>query len=263
MGELIIKTKNGFLAKAPAKLNITLSIGEKDPKNGYHHIESTIQAVTLFDYIEMEKTTAGEVSIEGCSVEDNLIGKAMRILEEKSKKKLPAKITCHKVIPQAAGMGGGSSDAAATLKLANKLFELNYSNETLEGLASELGNDVAFFVRGGRAKISGTKKHSITELEVPKLYYLIARPHKRLSTAQMYKLHDETKKSFIEIATSFCPEIPKLLEQMKKNSVESGLTGKGPTVFASYKTYKECAEAEKKVLWLNGDIFIARALEKD
>ncbi len=245
---------------APAKLNITLTIGDKE-HDGIHKISSIMQAVSLYDHITLERVRTENIGLEGCFVDNNIISKALDELSKEAGRKLPSRIILQKVIPIAAGMGGGSSDAAAVLRLANCAFDLQMDLQGLERVAQRVGNDVAFLLRGGRAIVEGGTAHKIEPANVPDLYYLIARPHKRLLTEDMYKLHDDTGKSFTQLALDLCPDTSKLLSVMKKDSVENGVTGKGPTVFAGYATYKECEITSGKISWLNGDIFITRAIE--
>ena len=168
-----------------------------------------------------------------------------------------------KTIPVAAGLGGGSADAAAVLRIANTAFGLHMDTEELEEIAREIGNDVSFLLYGGRALVEGGKKHSIKEMDTPKLYYVIARPKMKLSTKEMYALHDKTGKDFTELASELCPDTRKALDQIRgENTVESGVTGKGPTVFGAYKKYNECESVADQLSWLDGDIFIERSVDK-
>ncbi len=254
--------KDSYSACALAKLNITLSIGKKE-KNGFHNLSSTMQAISLHDFITLTKTKPGKSEILGYFIKENLIEKALEALSANTGKELPCRIEVAKTIPAAAGLGGGSSDAATVLRLANKAFDLSLGIEELEEVAQKVGNDVSFLLHGGRALVTGSKEHRIKRMKVPSLYYVVARPLMELSTREMYDLHDRTGKSFLELASEMCPDTRKLLALVKKhNPVESGITGKGPTVFAGYKSYGECRSVAESMAWLKGDVFIARSVER-
>lgn len=250
-----------YAACAPAKLNITLAIGEKE-SNGFHNISSTMQTVSLYDHIILKRVTRGMEGIEGPEIENNLVAKAVAELSAETRETLYCRIHISKSIPVAAGMGGGSSDAAAVLRIANSAFGLQFDIETLQNIASRIGNDVAFLVRGGRASVDGSMTHTIRQLPVPDLYYVIARPHKRLSTKEMYELHDKTSKDFTELAYGLCPDTGKLLDKLgNSGAVEMGVTGKGPTVFAGYESLRDCKRAAGTLEWLNGDVFVETSTE--
>lgn len=259
--EQIIKIGGGkLLGLAPAKLNITLSIGRLDDLTGYHHISSIMQSVSLFDYVTFAKSD--ETRIYGSQISDNIVETALEKLSSHAGRRISAHITCHKVIPSAAGMGGGSSDAAMVLNLANVAYGLGLTRTELQNVAHEVGNDVAFLVNGGRAKVEGSKKHVITGIEVPEMHYVIAHPRMEMSTREMYAEFDRSGKSFVETATARCPDIGRLMGVMKPGSEECGMTGKGPTVFAGYKSYSLASQSARKVLeWFKGDVFIANSLQ--
>ncbi|MGI0100888.1 MAG: 4-(cytidine 5'-diphospho)-2-C-methyl-D-erythritol kinase [Candidatus Micrarchaeaceae archaeon] len=261
---------NAFITAAPAKINITLRIGKKGD-DGMHNIESVMQTVSCpADHVELEVAMRGQdKGIYGCVVSkngNNIVAKALYELSKEAGH-LPCKVTLHKSIPVAAGMGGGSSDAAAVLRLANHAFGIGMEANDMDRIASRLGNDVAFLTRGGRAIVNGGMRHAIRDIaEIPDLYYLIARPHMRLSTKKMYDLYDSKRSDatapssndFTSIACTLCPDTKRLLDVMDdRNAVEAGVTGKGPTVFAGYSTYGACEEKGNSIFgWLNGDIFI-------
>jgi 4-diphosphocytidyl-2C-methyl-D-erythritol kinase len=250
-----------LLGLAPAKLNVTLSIGKLDSTTGYHYVSSIMQSVSLFDYVTFVKSE--DTQIYGSQIDGNIVESTLEKLSSHTGKRINAKIICHKVIPSAAGMGGGSSDAAMVLNLANIAYGLNMTQDELQEVAQSIGNDVAFLVNGGRAKVEGSKKHTITDMDVPELHYLIAHPRMEMSTREMYAEFDRSGRSFAEIAGERCPDISRLLGDISAGSEEHGMTGKGPTVFAGYKSYEIAAAAARKILgWFKGDTFIASSLPR-
>jgi 4-diphosphocytidyl-2-C-methyl-D-erythritol kinase len=174
---------------APAKINWTLEVlGRRD--DGYHEIRSVMQTIDLCDEVWAERsdearfeTTAGKALPE-----DDLIVRATRALEKRIGRPLTARIRVQKRIPLASGLGGGSSDAAAVLRLLSQLHELGLSNEDLAAAGAEVGSDVPFFVVGGTALAEG-RGEKVTPLpEVsPAWVVLLVPPNApREKTASMY-----------------------------------------------------------------------------
>jgi 4-diphosphocytidyl-2-C-methyl-D-erythritol kinase len=141
--------------KAPAKINLALEVTGKRP-DGYHEIKTIIQAINLYDELLFEPAAAIQFK---CSVpglpEDNLVMRAARMLKETFNCSSGVKITLHKGIPVSGGLGGGSSDAGATLKGLNEFWKLGLCESDLTGLAARLGSDVPFFIHGGTALAEG------------------------------------------------------------------------------------------------------------
>lgn len=142
--------------KAYAKVNLTLEVlGKRD--DGYHDIVSIMQTVGLADNVLLEEADgiALECDVPALAGDDNLALRAARLLAVELGVKAGARIVLKKGIPVSAGLGGGSSDAAAVLRGLNKLWRLDLSVEALETLAGRLGSDVPFFIRGGTAMAQG------------------------------------------------------------------------------------------------------------
>ncbi len=143
-------------SNAYAKLNLTLeALGRRD--DGYHDVVSVIQTVDLHDTLTFERADGLELTCDvpelaGCG---NLALRAARLLREHTGVSDGARIAITKRIPVAAGLGGGSSDAAATLVALNRLWRLGLSTGELSALAARLGSDVPFLLRGGTAMVSG------------------------------------------------------------------------------------------------------------
>ncbi len=248
-----------YAACALAKLNVSLKIGSAD-RSGMHEVSGIFQTISMHDRVTLTKTSRGEAGVEGPFVRENIAQKALDELSDEVGRELSCRISIAKSIPMAAGMGGGSSDAAAVLRLADRAYGLNLSKEELQKVAERVGNDVSFLLYGGRALISGAKSHSIKRLESPRLYYLVAHPHMELSTKEMYALHDKTGKDFTELASGLCPDTKHLLKDVGAGAIEFGVTGKGPTVFAGYKAFSECSRAAKRLPWFGGEVFIERSV---
>lgn len=258
--KIIKQGDSTFIAYAPAKLNIDLTIGERDD-SGMHKITSTMQAISLHDTITLSLSKSQGSGISGFMVKNNIISKALEALQEHVGKSLKCSIRVDKSIPIGAGMGGGSSDAAAVLRLANAAFDLGLEIFELEQIASRVGNDVAFLLHGGRARVEGSFEHNIIDIKSPKMHYIVARPNMELSTKQMYEMHDKTGKSFLELACDLCQDTKHLLSDLSKTSpLEHGITGKGPTVFAGYESYLDCLMAIDSIAWFDKEIFLEHAI---
>ncbi|MCK5200428.1 MAG: 4-(cytidine 5'-diphospho)-2-C-methyl-D-erythritol kinase, partial [Spirochaetales bacterium] len=146
---------------APAKINLHLQITSKR-EDGYHNLISLFQMVSLYDELYIETIKSNEIRVVGdfdCYLEDNLIYKAANSLEKNCNIKSGVFINCKKNIPSGAGLGGGSSDAAATLIGIRSLLKLDISDEELKARALKIGSDVPFFlgeataVAGGRGEV--------------------------------------------------------------------------------------------------------------
>lgn len=142
--------------KAPAKVNLTLEVlGRRH--DGYHDVASVMQTVDLWDVValELHHDLVLECDRRELETEDNLALQAARLLQREAGVSYGARIRLEKRIPVAAGLGGGSSDAAAVLRGLNRLWGLGLSRQRLLDLAARLGSDVPFFLYGGTAAVHG------------------------------------------------------------------------------------------------------------
>lgn len=148
-----------MIVSAPAKTNLWLRVlGKRD--DGFHAIETRMVALSLCDQLALNWTAKGGVSFT-CSDstlttgEDNLVIRAVRAMEEYSDRKFDIAIHLDKQIPVGAGLGGGSSDAAAIIKTINQMAELNLSTEVMVDIAAQLGSDIPFFIFDQPCDVSG------------------------------------------------------------------------------------------------------------
>ena len=182
--------------QARAKINWTLDVVGVLP-NGYHDLDMLMQSVTLCDQMTMEDADELSLSVRmgGAFVpadESNLVLRAARALQAAASCQKGARITLRKYIPVAAGMGGGSSDAAAALKGLNVLWGLGLSDDRLEEIGLTIGADVPFCIRGGLQRAQGVGER-LTPLKLAKPLYLVAfQPCKGLSTKEVFtSLHED------------------------------------------------------------------------
>lgn len=173
---------------APAKINLVLEVLGKN--DNYHQISSIIQSVDLCDVLNFQ---SGEEICFECTEpslqRDNLVTRAAALLKESTKYSRGARIELRKHIPWAVGLGGGSSDAAATLIALNELWGLGLSLSELVHLASKLGSDVPFFIHKGTALVEGTGEKITPLPSLPLTYFvLLVSPLPKIlnKTEQMY-----------------------------------------------------------------------------
>jgi len=180
--------------KAYAKVNLTLAVGEKRP-DGYHEVVSVMQRVSLCDTLTAERTASG-ISLT-CSDpalpagEENLAHRAASLFFRETGIAGGAALTLEKRIPSQAGLGGGSSDAAAVLRAMRTLYAPEVSDAELERMAAALGSDVPFFIRGSTALATG-RGERLTPL--PRLadgWFVVVKPPEGFSTPAMYRRLDE------------------------------------------------------------------------
>jgi 4-diphosphocytidyl-2-C-methyl-D-erythritol kinase len=175
--------------RAPAKLNLVLRVGPPGG-DGYHPIWSLMVALdTPADRVTVRFAAAREVRCPGLDGPANLAWAALDALEEAVGRPLGVAVEIEKAIPERAGLGGGSSDAAVTLLAVDLLLGLGLGAGALEEVAAEVGSDVPFFVRGGAqwAQGRGERLRPARPLAV---HALIAMPDGGLSTAEVYRAFD-------------------------------------------------------------------------
>jgi 4-diphosphocytidyl-2-C-methyl-D-erythritol kinase len=173
---------------ARAKLNLDLQVSSRRA-DGFHELRTTFQAIDLHDLLELEPSHETRFGSDGFAIDprDNSVLKAHRAVENAAGRDLPVAIHLHKRIPPGSGMGGASSDAAATLKAMQTMFHLDCD---LIALAAELGSDVPFFMSGGRARAEG-RGEKLTPLAAMGQWFAVAWPGLELSTAGVYSAWDD------------------------------------------------------------------------
>ncbi len=189
------KVNKRLRIQAPAKINLFLEIlGKRE--DGYHEIETVMQEIALADTVEIEEVRHLDTSrgIElTCNTpeipcnEDNLVWKAARLFQEELGINRGIRIHLEKRVPVGAGLGGGSSDAAAVLKGLNTLWRTGIRKERLMEMAARLGSDVPFFILGGTALCRG-RGEKVQPLKVRNAsHYTLLYPNIKISTATVYQ----------------------------------------------------------------------------
>ncbi len=248
------------------KINLGLKITERR-SDGFHNIETIFHPLNLSDVLEIIKSPdrifsfqTGGIKIPGNN-EDNLCRKAYEILC-KDFKISPVKIYLYKKIPIGAGLGGGSSDAAHTILLLNKLFDLSLSVEKMENYARHLGSDCAFFIRN-KAVFAYDKGDKFSEINInlKNYFYAVIKPDIHVNTANAYsgitpkpnnkplsgitnspieKWKDELTNDFEKTIFKQFPEIENIKNKLyQKGAVYSAMSGSGSSVFGIFENKPE------------------------
>jgi len=263
--------------RASAKVNLVLEVLGKRP-DGYHELSTVMQAVDLFDRLTVEAaaTITLETSEPALPTDDrNLVVRAARLLQEAAGIEAGARIVLDKRIPLAAGLGGGSSDAAATLLGLNKLWGLRWRRERLVELAVKLGMDVPFFL--GRGRALGTSRGEVLSAlpGVGGYALVLVNPGMGLSTQEVYgrvppgwraesdgtkRMLDALKKrNVVRVAGALTnhlehwvePAMP-VIGRMKAALFAAGalgaaMSGSGPTVFGLARSLDQARQIQRRV----------------
>jgi 4-diphosphocytidyl-2-C-methyl-D-erythritol kinase len=257
---------------AYAKINIGLYVLGKR-SDGYHDLETIFHEINLFDEIDLEPHKTLEMNADSILVpidESNLCLKAASILRKERKIKEGVMIQLRKKIPVGAGLGGGSSDAAAVLRGLNELWKLKLSNHQLRTVAGQIGSDVPFFIEGGNAYASG--RGEILEhfsLDVP-FWIAVVTPLIHISTTWAYshlklqrdgkgselrakiaknisnlkKISSLVQNDFEQSTIEIFPEIGTIKKKLKdKGAVFSLMSGSGSSVFGLFENEKKALDA--------------------
>lgn len=264
--------------KSYAKINISLDIVSKR-KDGYHELDSIMLPIELHDSIIIEtlsKSTDNFVTVDDFSnglVHYNLASTAINAMADKYSFSTKFRIYIHKVIPMQAGLGGGSSNAAFTMKAVNQMLNLKATNEEMIDLAATFGADIPFFIPclPARCRGIGEKLEPIT---IKNNYYvLLVKPNVGCSTKEVFSLADKEEyvhpdvpnvlKALVEgdddllaasignslesAAIKLVPEIKQIKDTLKERGLKIVLmTGSGSTVFALSTDQKQLKKIAKE-----------------
>lgn len=292
--------------KGYAKINLGLDVIGK-LENGYHLLRSVMQQIDLYDTIELSRLSEAvviknalpaAVTDNGMRItltsdsdavpldQSNLVYKAARLLLEHDSISEGVHIHITKRIPVAAGLAGGSTDAAAVFMGMNELFGLGHSKDELQELGVKLGADVPFCIMGGTALAEGIGEKLTPIQTMPEMYIVIAKPSIGVSTKYVYEnlrleqvTHPDTEKILAAMQRKDLAEMTGLLgnvlesvtiekypliRELKDAMLETGavgslMSGSGPTVFGIFDTMEKAAEAEKQMRRKYPQIFIQAA----
>jgi 4-diphosphocytidyl-2-C-methyl-D-erythritol kinase len=258
--------------KAPAKINWFLRVLRKRD-DGYHDIESLMQCVGLYDLLHFHRADKIKITSDlDIPLEDNLVYKAVSLIQKHTSCKKGVKITLKKIIPVSAGMGGGSSDAAYTLLGLNTFWRLGLGERELSSIGLEIGSDVPFFMNGPSAFVEG-RGEKITPLQIySSIIFLLVKPSVSVSTRWAYENAGKLTKRTVDIKL-FCqtlnnkdftslrnmltndlewvvikkyPVVNEIKERLlEKGAILSAMSGSGPTVFGVFNSVETAKSASK------------------
>ena len=269
---------------APGKINLHLSVTGRRP-DGYHLLSTLMVKLDLADVLTVTRAASGvRLFVRGADLsegDDNLVVRAARMFFQAADISGGAEFHLEKNIPVAAGMGGGSSDAAAALEGLNRLYSEPLSRDRLAELGLSLGADVPFFIHpGASARAEGIGEILTPGPILPEVYFLLLNPGWPLSTAWVFKNYnlkltkhgrnhiylDFNERSFTigsvlhnDLEAVVLPRYPEL-SRMKERLIQAGatgalMTGSGPTVFGVFRHMAErdraasCLRLEESERW--------------
>ncbi|WP_226038376.1 4-(cytidine 5'-diphospho)-2-C-methyl-D-erythritol kinase [Aquibacillus saliphilus] len=279
------------LEKAPAKINLSLDVLFKRPDD-YHEIEMVMTTIDLADRIELISQNKDCIKIESenrfvPSDERNLAYRAAKLLKDTYGITKGVKIIIEKNIPVAAGLAGGSSDAAATLRGLNRLWSLGLTTKQLADLGAKIGSDVSFCVYNTTALAQG-RGEIITEIPAPPACWVVlAKPTQGVSTQSIYQQlslneskHPNTN-GMIEaiknndystmcnllgnvlepVTVSLHQEVEQIKRQMENSGADAVLmSGSGPTVFALVRQESRARRIYNSLRGFCEEVYVVRML---
>ena len=268
---------NSITLKSRAKINLSIDVLGKR-QDGYHLVEMIMQTIDLYDLIEINEKDNDQISIKSTSDEipldcNNLVYKAANLIKKTFNINKGVEIHIKKNIPVAAGMAGGSSNAAAVLVGLNKLWNLNLSNQQLEKIGLKLGADVPFCINGGAVLASGIGEELTPIKGLTKdVCILVCKPDLFVSTKEVYECIDSkdidkrpNNKFLIEclknedtrqlaenmfnvlegVTMDKHPVIQQIKDIMTNNrALGAMMSGSGPTVFGLYENREDAVKCK-------------------
>ena len=265
--------------KALAKINLGLDVlGRRE--NGYHDVRMVMQSIYLYDEVKLEKTAEQGITVVSNlsflpTGDGNIAYKAARLLKEEFQITEGIKITLNKHIPVAAGLAGGSSNAAAVLFGMNRMFRLGLSQKELMERGVRLGADVPYCIMRGTVLAEGIGEKLSVLPAMPKCTVLIAKPPVSVSTKVVYEALDAKEitehpdidgiikglknNSLKEVAACMGnvledvtipkhPVIKQIKQEMKSaGALNAMMSGSGPTVFGLFESRAAAREAQRRI----------------
>lgn len=263
--------------KSRAKINLSIDVlGKRN--DGYHIVEMIMQTIDLYDYIKINDIDTNKINIKSNNEdiplnEDNIVYKAAKIIKEKFNIDKGLDIYIQKNIPIAAGMAGGSSNAAAILVGLNEMWNLNIDEQNLMDIGLKLGADVPFCISGGAALAQGIGEKLTKIKSLNGTYILVCKPDIFVSTAEVYKNLDMKKvykrpdnkllvsclenqeikllaKNMVNVLESVTSNNYEDINEIKDIMIDYGalgsmMSGSGPTVFGLFDEYEKAVYASE------------------
>lgn len=277
--------------KAYAKINLSLDVLGKRP-DGYHDVKMIMQQIDLFDEVKVTESEEKGIRIETnlhCLPVDssNIAYKAAQMIMDEYRIEKGLKITIKKNIPVAAGLAGGSTDAAAVLKGLNEMWQLNMTLDELMKRGRQLGADVPFCILGGCALAEGIGE-ILTPIQGPDFLVVLSKPPIGVSSGAVYqkldlkevKEHPDTDVLISAIKENRINDIPSNMVNVLENvtlkeypivmytknimtqcdPIAAIMSGSGPTVFGIFNNREKAEYAYQKLLKINKDTFLVKMI---
>lgn len=276
--------------KAYAKINLSLDIlGKRE--NGYHDVEMIMQQVTLHDVVKISKKEKGiSIKTDCYYVPSNPKNIAYKVAHDVLKTyniESGIHIDIKKVIPVAAGLAGGSADAAAVIKGLNQLFDLNMTQEDMKTLSVKHGADIPFCIEGGAAVARGIGEELEPLKSLNRTWIVLCKPSTSVSTKEVYKAlkvdkiqkHPNTAalidamasgdeyfiaKNMYNVLEEVTTKKHTIIKDIEKKMREYGalgsmMSGSGPTVFGIFKNHKNAKNAYQNLKRHNKQVYLTQA----
>ncbi len=278
--------------KAYAKVNLVLEVlGRRG--DGYHEIASIMQTIGVHDVLTFEAATEIEFScaVQELQTNDNLVLKAVRALKEATREKAGARIALEKHIPHDAGLGGGSSDAAAALKGLNNLWELGLTSKKLAEIASVIGSDVPFFIYGGTCLAEGRGERITPLPDIKRAWFVLLKPDIDIpvnKTAALYGMlkpghysggglaagaaelikKGEKETGMYNIFDSLAAEAYNGLKRYRETLEKAGareihMAGSGPLLFSMFDSRQDALAVQVTLSLVNMDSILVPSVTRD
>ena len=263
---------------APAKLNLFLHVVGRRA-DGYHLLQTAFRFIDYGDELGFAVRDDGVVrritELAGVPADADLCVRAARLLKDRAGSRLGADIELVKRLPMGGGLGGGSSDAATTLVVLNRLWQTGLTRVQLQDLAVELGADVPVFVFGRSAFAEGVGER-LAEIRLRPAWYLVLVPETTVSTAEIFSAPELTRNTIAITIAAFSvgqgrndlepvvcrryPQVARHLEWLRRYG-DARMTGSGACVFCGFETE---AQAQRVLAELPADMrgFVARGLDR-
>jgi 4-diphosphocytidyl-2-C-methyl-D-erythritol kinase len=261
---------NEISVKAPAKLNLHLQVIAKR-NDGFHDLRTLFTFINLYDQLTFEESEE-EIELKELEpISDNLVLKAADLLKKRTNCNKGVKISLRKQIPLQKGLGGGSSDAAATLLALNKLWNLKLTQAELLDMSLELGSDVPFFIFGHSAWAEG-RGEILSKVDFYEKWHLLYMPEAEISTKKAFEglsskfsrpyTYEEYSSSggfnsFEKWARNSYKEIDETFTKLKSIG-KPQLSGTGSSIFVSFSKLEEAESAKQEF----SDCVLVKSLER-
>lgn len=281
-----------IVEKAPAKINLTLNVLNKRP-DGFHEMRMVMTSIDLSDHLTFNERNDQQITLSSNAAfiplnKKNIVYQAVRLLKERYEIQKGVDINIDKQIPVAAGLGGGSSDAAATLRGLNRLWELGLTLEELALIGEQLGSDVPYCIYNKTAYATGRGEVIKLIHEIPQCWVILVKPPKGISSWTVFEeldlaslphynhdkmieaINENNYEEMIryagnaleEISGKYRPDIKMIKGKMEKFGADVAImSGTGPTVYGLTQQY---SKAQRIVNGLKGfcrEVYLVRTLK--